>query len=305
MRRYFKPTSHSHLLPSHLCTSRQPAPLPRLGGGLQRGAGSQITRPVLPEPFGAKSKPGWKGRCQGGGADGKDQRREEDDSRHRGEIPFSKEGMMSTSKTSTFDNNVPPGPHASPASLGAPCRTRAGGTPAALRWLAQRHVETWPEAPTGCTRSPSPSLALNHTVNTYIFTAEKESKHEPRAAAAAAQGQHAALNSAFVPALLFIPEAPSAPLLQTKSLWPPRTKTLSSLARPSRALAPAREGRWAPNEQNHGGCAQDALGGTDTSDPASGACGSAPGRSWWHLFPLGSPLPSPLLLWRWPPSQAG
>lgn len=145
--------------------------------------------------------------------------------------------MTSVSKTSAFDNNVPPGPYASPASLGTRCRKRAGGIVAALRRLAQQHVGTRPEAPAGCARSPSSSLALNHTVNTYIFTAEKESEHKPRAAASAAQGQHAALNSAFVPTLLFIPEAPSAPLLQTKSSWPPQTKTPSSLAQPSRALA--------------------------------------------------------------------
>lgn len=133
--------------------------------------------------------------------------------------------MISISKTSTFDDKTP---RASPTSPSAHWRHR--GHPATA--LVQQHVGTQPEAPAA---APSPSLLPNHTVNTYIFTAENESAHKPRAVISATQGQHAALNSAFVPASLFIPGAPSAPLLQTKSSWP-QTKTPSSLAQQSCAL---------------------------------------------------------------------
>lgn len=154
--------------------------------------------------------------------------------------------MNSISKTSAFAHHVPAGPHASPASLGARCRKRAGGVATSAR-LVQRHVGGQPEAPTACwvRWQPASLTGANHRVNTYILSAEKESEHKPQAAASAAQGQHAALNSAFVPALLFIPEAPSAPLLQTKSSWLPQTKPPSSLAEPSRAVpspCPGREG---------------------------------------------------------------
>jgi len=165
----------------------------------------------------------WEGPEEGG--------RRQQTSRINPFLHGSQGGTTSTSRTSTFDNSVPPGPRV--WVLAAERGLEASWPP-----RNQRHARTQPEAPASCARSPSPSLAINHAVNICIFTAEKESERQPRAAASAAQGQHAALNSAFVPALLFIPEAPSAPLSQTKSSWPPRTKTPGSLAQPSRAPAP-------------------------------------------------------------------
>lgn len=144
--------------------------------------------------------------------------------------------MISISKTSTFDDKMPPGPRTSPASPSARWRHRGHPATTLVRW----HVGTQPEAPAA---APSPSLALNHTVDTYIFTTENKSAHKPQAVVSATQGQHAALNSAFVPASLFITGAPSAPILQTKScglLKPKRLQVSLSRAVPG-------EGRWAPN----------------------------------------------------------
>lgn len=71
------PTSHFHLLRALSAAAAQSG----------RRAAVRIQLPSYTPPFAraiwGKSKPGWKGRCQGGGTDRKDWRREED-SRHRG-----------------------------------------------------------------------------------------------------------------------------------------------------------------------------------------------------------------------------
>lgn len=81
----------------------------------------------------------------------------------------SKGGMTSISKTSTFDNNVPPGPRASPASLGARCRKRAGGVATTAR-LVQWHMGSQPEAPTArCVHLQPTSLAGTKPHSKYIY----------------------------------------------------------------------------------------------------------------------------------------
>lgn len=80
MRRNFKPTSHPHLLPSSPRTSLQLALLPGVGGGLQRGDGSQITHPLCQGYLGQSQTQAGKTDAGEAAQTG----RTEEDSRHQG-----------------------------------------------------------------------------------------------------------------------------------------------------------------------------------------------------------------------------
>lgn len=197
--------------------------------------------------------------------------------------------MISISKTSTSDDKMPPGLCTSPASPSA--RWRHRGHPATT--LVQQHVGTQPEAPAA---APSPSLALNHTVNTYIFTTENKSAHKPQAVVSAPKASRLPSILLLFPLRFSFRGLPLHRFCRQRAVASSNQNAFKSH---TAELCPGREGGRPISR------AKDALGDNDASDPAIDVCGSAPGRTLVAPFPPWFPLPSPLLWWWWPPSQAG
>lgn len=164
--------------------------------------------------------------------------------------------------------------------------------PRALRAPAGAAARVGAPGPGGSCSQPRPQH--QHAANVWILTMEKNPNVTPPGSRLCRPRPATAL--LLFPSL-FRAQALAAPLLQTKGSWPPRTK-----APPSPRASPLGALSGWHKEAVHRTPLVMVLKMHRIPPGVLVAQGLAAPLSPPHP---GFPLPSPLLVWRWPPSQAG